>query len=55
MVVPFVIKRLFGPDGGLNKKLQLIMTGFTNIPMGYVEVVPAADGLLDSFSTHITG
>jgi hypothetical protein len=55
MVVPFVIKGLFSPDGGLDKKFKLVMTGFANIPVGYVEVVSAADGLLDSFPAYITG
>jgi hypothetical protein len=55
MVVPFVVKGLFGPDGGLDKKFKLVMTGFANIPVGYVEVVPVLKRLLDSLSAYIAG
>jgi hypothetical protein len=55
VVVPFIIKGLFGPDGGLDKKFELVMAGFTKIPVGHMEVVPVSDGLLDGFPAHITG
>jgi hypothetical protein len=55
MVVPFVVKGLFGPDSGLDKEFKLIVAGFANISMGDVKIVPVMDGLLDGFSAHIAG
>jgi hypothetical protein len=55
VVVPFVVKGLFGPDRRLDKEFKLVMAGFTDVPMGDVEVVPVVDGLLNGFSAHITG
>jgi hypothetical protein len=55
LVVPVIIKRLFGPDGGLNKKFELIMAGLAKIPVGHVKVVPATNGLLNDGSAYITG
>jgi hypothetical protein len=55
VVEPFVIEGLFGPDGGLDKQFKLIMAGFANIAVGYVEVIPVANGLLDSLSAYIAG
>jgi hypothetical protein len=55
MVVPFVVKGLFIPDGGLDKKFKLIVAGFADVPVGDMEIVPVVDGLLDGFSAHIAG
>jgi hypothetical protein len=55
MIVPFVVKGLFGPDGGLDKEFKLVMAGFTDVPVGYVKVIPVVNGLLDGFSAHIAG
>jgi hypothetical protein len=55
MVVPFVIKGLFCPDGGLDKEFKLIMAGFANIPVGYVKVITVVNGLPDGLAAHIAG
>jgi hypothetical protein len=55
MVEPFIVKRLFGSNDGLDKKFKLIVAGFANIPVGYVKVIPVVNRLPDGLSTHITG
>jgi hypothetical protein len=55
MIEPLVTERLFGPDGGLDKEFKFIMAGFTNVPVGYVKVIPVVNGLPDGLAAHITG
>jgi hypothetical protein len=55
VVVPFIVKGLFSSDSGLDKEFKLVMAGFANIPVGYMEIVPVVDGLPDGLSAHITG
>jgi hypothetical protein len=55
MIIPFVIKRLFSPDGGLNKEFKFIMAGFANIPVSYVKVITIVNGLPDGLAAHIAG
>jgi hypothetical protein len=54
LVVPFIIKRLFGPDGGLDMKFELVMAGLAKIPVGHVKVVPVTNRLLNDGSAYIT-
>jgi hypothetical protein len=53
MVVPFVVKGLFSPDRRLDKEFKLIMAGFADVPVGYMEVIPVTDGLFDGFPAHV--
>jgi hypothetical protein len=55
VVEPFIIEGLFGPDGGLDKKFKLVMAGLADVPVGYMKVISAANGLLNGLSTHIAG
>jgi hypothetical protein len=52
-VEPFVIEGFPGPDGRLDKQLKLVMAGLANIAVGYVEVIPVIDGLLDNLSAYV--
>jgi hypothetical protein len=55
VVEPFVIEGLFGPDGGLDQQLKLVVTGLANVTVGYVKVIAVVHGLLDRFSTYVAG
>jgi hypothetical protein len=53
VIVPFVVKGLFGPDGGLDKEFKLVMAWLADVPVGYVKVITIVNGLLDGLSAHI--
>jgi hypothetical protein len=55
VIEPFVIKGLFGSNGGLDKEFKLVMTSLAEVPVGQVEIVPVGNRLLDGLSTHIAG
>jgi hypothetical protein len=55
MVEPFVVKWLFGPDGGLEEKLKLVMTSLAEVPVGQMEIIPVGNRLFDDLSAHIAG
>jgi hypothetical protein len=53
-VIPFIIKGIFSPDYRFQHCLKIIMTGFADVTMGHVKVIPARYRLLNGMSAHIT-
>jgi hypothetical protein len=54
-VIPFIVEGLFCSDNRFQGQFQAVFAGFTEIPVGKVEVVPVGSGLADSMLTYITG
>jgi hypothetical protein len=54
-IVPGIVERGFVPDYRFNLEFHLVMTDFTNIPVGHVEVIASHNGGLDDILANVTG
>jgi hypothetical protein len=52
--IPVVVEGLFGPDHRLNLGFQLVMTGFTEIPVSHMEVIPVGNRQFNLAAANIT-
>jgi len=55
LAIPFIGERRFVPYNGLNLEFQLVVAGFTNVPVGHVEVITSHNGSVDDIRANITG
>jgi hypothetical protein len=53
-VVPFIAKGVFRPDYRFQHRFKVILTGFADVAVREVEIIPARYGLLYGMSAHIT-
>jgi hypothetical protein len=55
LVKPFIVKGLFCPDYRFCHQVKLILTGFTDVPVGDMKIITSHHRLVDSTFTDITG